>query len=48
LDPRDVFDKMEDLLKNYSEKARAGLRRIPDGESKNNLETLIEFTMFKV
>jgi len=46
-DPRDVFDKMEDLLKNYSEKARAGLRRIPDSESKNNLETLVEFTMFK-
>ena len=46
-DPRDVFDKMEDLLKGYSEKARAGLRRIPDSESKNNLETLIEFTMFK-
>jgi len=46
-DPRDVFDKMEDLLKNYSEKAKAGLRRIPDCEPKNNLETLIEFTMFK-
>ena len=46
-DPRDVFDKMEDLLKGYSEKARAGLRRIPDSEAKNNLETLIEFTMFK-
>ena len=46
-DPRDVFDKMEDLLKGYSEKARAGLRRIPDSEPKNNLETLIEFTMFK-
>ncbi|MDX1533277.1 MAG: polyprenyl synthetase family protein [Nitrosopumilaceae archaeon] len=46
-DPRDVFDKMEDLLKDYSEKARMGLRRIPDSESKNNLETLIEFTMFK-
>ena len=46
-DPRDVFDRMEDLLKGYSEKARAGLRRIPDSEAKNNLETLIEFTMFK-
>ena len=46
-DPRDVFDKMEDLLKGYSEKARAGLRRIPDSDAKNNLETLIEFTMFK-
>lgn len=46
-DPRDVFNKMEELLKHYSEKARAGLRKIPDSESKNNLEYLIKFTMFK-
>ncbi len=46
-DPRDVFNKMEDLLKEYSEKARAALRKIPDTESKINLENLIKFTNFK-
>ena len=46
-DPRDVFNKMEELLKHYSEKARAGLRKIPESQSKRNLEYLIEFTMFK-
>lgn len=46
-DPRDVFDKMEEMLKNYSEKARAGLRRIPDNDAKINLENLIKFTSFK-
>lgn len=46
-DPRDVFDKMEELLKDYSEKARKGLRKIPDNDAKNNLDNLIKFTMFK-
>ena len=46
-DPRDVFNKMEELLKEYSEKARTGLRKIPDTEAKINLEKLIKFTMFK-
>jgi octaprenyl-diphosphate synthase len=46
-DPRDVFDKMEELLKNYSEKARKGLRKIPDNDAKMNLDNLIKFTMFK-
>ena len=46
-DPRDVFNKMEELLKEYSEKARAGLRKIPDNEAKVNLENLIKFTTFK-
>ena len=46
-DPRDVFDKMEELLKNYSQKARASLRRIPDNQSKINLDGLIKFTSFK-
>ena len=46
-DPRDVFNKMEELLKDYSEKARAGLRRIPDCDAKTNLENLIKFTSFK-
>lgn len=46
-DPRDVFNKMEELLKEYSEKARSGLRKISDTEAKMNLEKLIKFTMFK-
>ena len=46
-DPRDVFNKMEDLLKEYSEKARSGLRKIQDSDAKMNLERLIKFTMFK-
>ncbi|NND86454.1 MAG: polyprenyl synthetase family protein [Nitrosopumilus sp.] len=46
-DPRDVFNKMEELLKEYSEKARAGLRKIPDNDAKNNLDNLIKFTSFK-
>jgi octaprenyl-diphosphate synthase len=46
-DPRDVFNKMEELLKEYAEKARAGLRKIPDSDAKVNLENLIKFTSFK-
>ncbi|MDX1441453.1 MAG: polyprenyl synthetase family protein [Nitrosopumilaceae archaeon] len=46
-DPRVVFDKMEELLKDYSEKARKGLRKIPENNAKNNLDNLIKFTMFK-
>ena len=47
LDPRDVFDKMEDMLKEYSEKARAYLRKLPDNDAKINLDNLIKFTSFK-
>lgn len=46
-DPRDVFNKMEELLKEYSEKARSGLRKIPDNDAKINLDNLIKFTSFK-
>ena len=46
-DPRDVFNKMEDLLKNYSQKAHSGLRKITDSNAKSNLENLVKFTMFK-
>ncbi len=46
-DPRDVFNKMEELLKEYAEKARVGLRGIPDNDAKINLENLIKFTSFK-
>jgi len=47
LDPRDVFDKMEDMLKEYSEKAKASLRKLPDNDAKINLENLIKFASFK-
>ena len=47
VDPRDGFNKMEELLKEYSEKARAFLRKIPDNNAKMNLEELIKFTSFK-
>ena len=46
-DPRVVFNKMEELLKSYSEKALASLRRIKDSDSKHNLEELVRFTEFK-
>ena len=47
VDPRDGFNKMEELLKEYSEKARSFLRKIPDNNAKINLEKLIKFTSFK-
>ncbi len=47
LDPRDVFDKMEDMLKEYSEKARDSLRKLSDNDAKINLDGLIRFTSFK-
>jgi octaprenyl-diphosphate synthase len=47
LDPRDVFDKMEEMLKEYSEKARASLRKLPDNDAKINLDNLIKFTSFR-
>lgn len=46
-DPRDVFNKMDELLKSYSEKAKFALRKIPEHEARNHLENLIKFTMFK-
>ena len=46
-DPRVVFNKMEDLLKSYAEKASESLRKIKDSDSKNNLEELVNFTDFK-
>ncbi len=47
IDPRVVFDKMEEMLKEYSEKARASLRKLPDNDAKINLDNLIKFTSFK-
>ena len=46
-DPRVVFNKMEELLKSYSEKALDSLRKVNDSESKRNLESLVSFTEFK-
>jgi octaprenyl-diphosphate synthase len=46
-DPRDVFNKMEEMLKEYSEKARTALRGIPDSDARMNLDNLIKFTSFK-
>ena len=46
-DPRDVFNKMEELLKVYSDKAITSLRKISDNNAKLNLENLIKFTTFK-
>jgi octaprenyl-diphosphate synthase len=46
-DPRDVFNKMEELLKKYSDKSRTGLRKIPDNDAKINLDNLIKFTTFR-
>jgi len=46
-DPRDVFNKMEELLKEFAEKARVSLRIIPDSDAKMRLENLIKFTSFK-
>ncbi|MBM2819362.1 MAG: Polyprenyl synthetase [Nitrosarchaeum sp.] len=46
-DPRDVFNKMEELLKVYSDKAGTSLRKISDNNAKLNLENLVKFTSFK-
>ena len=46
-DPRVVFNKMEELLKSYAEKATESLRKVKDSESKHNLEELVNFTEFK-
>jgi len=46
-DPRVVFNKMEELLKSYSQKALQSLRKVKDSDSKHNLEELVSFTEFK-
>jgi len=46
-DPRVVFNKMEELLKSYSQKAIESLRKVKDSDSKHNLEELVSFTEFK-
>lgn len=47
-DPRDVFNHMDYLLKDYSLKSKAGLRKIKEGQAKSHLENLLDLTMFKV
>jgi len=44
LDPRDVFNDMEELLKKYTDRAVFSIRKIKDSQSKNNLENLVRFT----
>ncbi len=46
-DPRVVFNKMESLLKKYSEDALSNLRKLDESESKSVLEQLVKFTSFK-
>ena len=46
-DPRIVFNKMESLLKKYSEDALSNLRKLDESESKSVLEELVKFTSFK-
>jgi octaprenyl-diphosphate synthase len=44
LDPRDVFNSMEELFKKYSDQALAAIRKIKESQAKNNLENLVRFT----
>ena len=43
-DPRDVFNKMEELLKKYSNQALSSIQQISESQAKNNLENLVSFT----
>lgn len=46
-DPRDVFNHMDYLLKDYSLKSKSGLRKIKESPAKSHLENLLDLTMFK-
>ena len=46
-DPRVVFDKMEEMLKRYAQRARGALVSLPDSRPKGLLDQLIRFTSFK-
>lgn len=48
LDPRDVFNHMEELLKDYAAKATSSLRIIPDNNAKSHLEYLLRLTTLKL
>ena len=43
-DPRNVFNKMEELLKKYSNDALSSIQKISESHAKNNLENLVSFT----
>ena len=43
-DPRDIFNRIEELLKKYSDQALVSIRKIKDSQAKNNLENLVRFT----
>ena len=43
-DPRVIFNRMEELMKNYSDRALSSIRKMSDCEAKNNLENLVMFT----
>ena len=44
LDPRNIFNDMEELLKKYSDRAIFSIRKIKDSQAKDNLENLVRFT----
>jgi len=44
LDPRNVFNDMDELLKKYTDRAVFSIRKIKDSQAKNNLENLVRFT----
>lgn len=48
LDPRDVFNHMEKLLKDYASKATSSLRVIPNNDAKTHLEYLLRLTTLKL
>ena len=44
LDPRNIFNDMEELFKKYSDRAIYSIRKIKDSQAKDNLENLVRFT----
>jgi octaprenyl-diphosphate synthase len=48
LDPRDIFNHMEKLLKDYATKAASSLRVVPDNNAKSHLEYLLRLTTLKL
>ena len=44
LDPRNVFNDMEELFKKYSDRAIYSIRKIKDSQAKDDLENLVRFT----
>jgi len=47
-DPRDVFNHMDELQKEYSELALSSIRKLNDCNAKSSLETLVMLTKTKV